>query len=83
MNLDMADTEQSVLNEMGETSVAVTTKGYEPTYEEAFPPLPAGMSDEAMNGTVGNLHSWNKLAVKPSRVTQVRTLSIIIILLFD
>ena len=71
----MADTEPAVVCEDGggeNSNVAVTVEGYEPTYEEAFPPLPAAPVDDQAHGKpTASTQSWSKLSVKPTKVTQV------------
>ena len=71
----MADTEPAVVCEDGggeSSNVAVTVEGYEPTYEEAFPPLPAAPVDDQAHGKpTASTQSWSKLSVKPTKVTQV------------
>ena len=61
----------------GEVPVTVDDEAYEPTYAEAFPPLPLSEADppadpsRAVASTVSNHWANNKFAMRTSTVTQV------------
>ena len=51
----------------------VDDEAYEPTYAEAFPPLPvANASDRGEPTSQAPAPQWKKLSLKTSTVTQVR-----------
>ena len=54
----------------------VDDEAYEPTYAEAFPPLPvANASDRGEPTSQAPAPQWKKLSLKTSTVTQVRGLN--------